>query len=407
LAFAASTSIVLLLGVGWGYFDLLRIQFDRSTARLLVWFALYAWPLAALALLVAAGTRLTLVDWKAKSEMQRRFALGFAGASSATILLPLAWLYWQMLWPTPFAPPPSSGPNKYDQLVTLAAELAGEDSRFPIYQAPANAREIADRAAPILSGPSHIPTSTLEAASMRRIGSYAEARGLMILPKCLEDAAEQAASRQDFDGATDYCLSLVRFGTVFHRGGTSSHAHFGSESERPALIWIARLRGDISPGKVRESIQFLERTLAEREPMSVFVQRDHALDERTLGWRGRLIRALSGTDWIGRADWYWVELEAGRDSVRSVQILLAIQLFEADHGRLPNDLAELSPEYLPQIPLDSYSGQPLIYRRLDSGFDLYSVGRDGIDNGGTFNLAEYYMKDGFDLDLSWSEAKSP
>ena len=66
---------------------------------------------------------------------------------------------------------------------------------------------------------------------------------------------------------------------------------------------------------------------------------------------------------------------------------------------------ELTPHYLTSVPLDPYTLQPLVYRRLDSGYRLYSTGRDGLDDGGQFiySPAAGYVR--YDLDLSWSSRK--
>ena len=52
-------------------------------------------------------------------------------------------------------------------------------------------------------------------------------------------------------------------------------------------------------------------------------------------------------------------------------------------GKLPESLNVLVPRFLDRVPNDVVDGQPLRYRRTaDDEFVLYSVGRDGIDNGG-------------------------
>ena len=62
---------------------------------------------------------------------------------------------------------------------------------------------------------------------------------------------------------------------------------------------------------------------------------------------------------------------------------LSILRFEKDNGRLPKDWAELlSRGYVKTIPMDPYSGKPLIYRTTDDGFTLYSVGLNFTDDGG-------------------------
>ena len=61
---------------------------------------------------------------------------------------------------------------------------------------------------------------------------------------------------------------------------------------------------------------------------------------------------------------------------------LAIDEYRLERGHLPESLAELVPRYLPSIPLDPFSGQPLVYRQRSDGYLLYSVGANGVDDGG-------------------------
>lgn len=42
----------------------------------------------------------------------------------------------------------------------------------------------------------------------------------------------------------------------------------------------------------------------------------------------------------------------------------------------------MAPKYLKAIPLDRYSGKPLIYRPTDKGYLFYSVGLNGKDDEG-------------------------
>lgn len=74
--------------------------------------------------------------------------------------------------------------------------------------------------------------------------------------------------------------------------------------------------------------------------------------------------------------------------IAGVRVLLAIEIYEAVHGDLPTSLADLVPDYLPELPIDPISEQGLGYRTQEPSetdarpFLLYSVGVDGIDNGG-------------------------
>lgn len=71
--------------------------------------------------------------------------------------------------------------------------------------------------------------------------------------------------------------------------------------------------------------------------------------------------------------------------------MAAVELYRARHGRLPESLADLVPGVLDELPIDPYSGEPLVYRIAEAGdpsaprgFILYSVGPDLTDDGGDF-----------------------
>jgi hypothetical protein len=50
--------------------------------------------------------------------------------------------------------------------------------------------------------------------------------------------------------------------------------------------------------------------------------------------------------------------------------------------RWPKTLDELCPAFLPAVPLDPYTGKPLLLGRHAEGIVVYSVGEDGRDDGG-------------------------
>jgi hypothetical protein len=69
-------------------------------------------------------------------------------------------------------------------------------------------------------------------------------------------------------------------------------------------------------------------------------------------------------------------------SQRNLQAAFALVAFQRDHGKYPAKLDELAGHYLAKIPGDLFSGKPLIYRPEARGFLLYSVGPNGVDDGG-------------------------
>ena len=62
---------------------------------------------------------------------------------------------------------------------------------------------------------------------------------------------------------------------------------------------------------------------------------------------------------------------------------LAVRRARMDDGQFPASPEALVPEYLQELPLDPFTGNPLQYHLDDEGCLIYSVGDDGVDNGGT------------------------
>ncbi len=65
----------------------------------------------------------------------------------------------------------------------------------------------------------------------------------------------------------------------------------------------------------------------------------------------------------------------------ATRTLLALGAHKQEHGRLAQSLAELVPDYLAEIPIDPFDGEPLRY--APSRKIVYSVGTDMVDRGGS------------------------
>jgi hypothetical protein len=65
-----------------------------------------------------------------------------------------------------------------------------------------------------------------------------------------------------------------------------------------------------------------------------------------------------------------------------VYIGLALELYHRQHHKWPESLSELAPQWLPEVPVDRITGQPLHYKIVDDKPLVYSVGLDGDDDNG-------------------------
>ncbi len=81
-----------------------------------------------------------------------------------------------------------------------------------------------------------------------------------------------------------------------------------------------------------------------------------------------------------------VEYEMARAGV-------ALELYATEKGGYPDSLKELTPKYLPRVPVDTFSGRPMKYTSSKNGYTLYSFGYD-MDDDGAKEKAESWSGEG-------------
>jgi hypothetical protein len=130
-------------------------------------------------------------------------------------------------------------------------------------------------------------------------------------------------------------------------------------------------------------------------------------------------------------DLFWVRnLTGGLDQIlmiqdgheldlRGLRLLVALERCRAERGDYPAALTELVPAFIDELPLDVWSGNPFHYVRVDPkndrlgrSFLLYSVGADGVDDGGHEQpmdvLDSWRTKPGLDFVVNrWDDVYDP
>jgi hypothetical protein len=93
-----------------------------------------------------------------------------------------------------------------------------------------------------------------------------------------------------------------------------------------------------------------------------------------------LARAFVSSPWISQmAD----TTRRGQALLRCAFTGVAVERFRLGANRWPETLDELVPRYLKEVPRDPYDGQPLRFRRQNAMVVIYSIGKDGADDGGS------------------------
>lgn len=93
---------------------------------------------------------------------------------------------------------------------------------------------------------------------------------------------------------------------------------------------------------------------------------------------------------LGTSMWHIVDAhDANLARYEMLPIALALEVFRCQHGQYPDRLTELVPKLLTSLPSDALAPieQPLGYRRDGESAKLWSVGKDGVDDGGRFSRA--------------------
>jgi hypothetical protein len=184
------------------------------------------------------------------------------------------------------------------------------------------------------------------------------------------------------DAARSY-VDTIHFGNEMSRGGFIINRLVGTACES---IGGSRLAA-VAP---RLTCEQTSPVIAELEKMdNAAVSWDEIWQNEKRFCRYELRKVYNPITWVKSA---WEVWSAGKSGERNhnrvvarLRLLtagLALRCYQTEHGRGPSRLEQLVPSHLNCVPLDPFSGQPLIYRISGTNWLLYSVGPDGVDDGG-------------------------
>ena len=363
-------------------------------------------------LLLRLTLRLTLAEPTAMTISRPRPFRRIAAASVLVLaLLQLAFLYALLLQRAPRPAKFELANNHYNRIFAIVLRVQAINpknfTRADLRTTSPNSETAQELDAlysellPLLASPNAVdydPAHDAHENDSSRIQAF------RILARSLE--AESKAAHfiaNQPDSAADFALATLELGDTLTRGGVAVQALVGEGIKGAGLAQLIPLRGEVSSANRRQCIAILARCLTSTEPLADLQMRERHFEETAYGWLVRYENAL--VRFTGRpTPWEQLLLEARRRSGATMAMLqteLACSLLHDDQGRFPDRLEDLVPDYLPELPHDPYSGQPLRYTLKNGKPLIYSTGKDGQDNGGHFsNSKTYYSTSpGYDLDL--------
>jgi hypothetical protein len=414
-ALAVSVAATAALHAGgvpdWAFLETLFSYFTARESFLA--HALACVEFSGLILLTVSLARCAVAKPDAPRCSRRQFvACGLLVLEAIVLLLPPAVFYRHMLHRPRLAQQSCPRESNFPQLLAVAEQLealnAGQLTVADLQQqGPSGglAKQVAELHATMLTmvgQPGFVPYDPTTdsggvyiAMIMPHLQTFRSIAGMW------QAEAEAAAKAQRFDVASRYGLACVQLGNTLSRGGTLADALVGVSTEEKGVGSLSKIRGEFSATQVRAMLAHLEQIEQSREPAEATLARDAVWEDETFGWVSRFSYAtakLTGQE--SARDSVFRPCIAGRDAcLRLLRTDLALRLFRQERGRLPERLDELVPQYLAALPVDPFSDQPLVYHRGDGDFLLYSVGRDGADNGGHFGSSSDRLTPGYDLDL--------
>jgi len=193
---------------------------------------------------------------------------------------------------------------------------------------------------------------------------------------------------------------FIEVGQLSSRTGTKNLEWlFGEPSiVRDLGVWLIRpfLKRDIRktlPRYAELEAQALRPYYESRSALQ-----EQALESKDLPWHA----FLSKSSWSNFQSAFLKEaqLEAMLLAARTG---LACRLHKSRTGAYPESLEALVPVILGEIPIDPFTGEPLVYRRDGEGFIVYSLGSNEKDDGGrsTYMITQMVMEK--DDDWAWRE----
>jgi hypothetical protein len=221
--------------------------------------------------------------------------------------------------------------------------------------------------------------------------------------------------------ATDYftCEAVERLlalGTYSDADLSQLAAVLAEHEQSDALVWalrgelaLAKAAYDSSPNNLlagvgravwfardtAKTLELVSRLLHAAESREGLLKEADAVQAESAALSPFYITTKMRVPSLQRAPVLW---ERRTVMLRCTLAALAAERFRMSSGHWPNALDELVPEYLGGVPLDPFSGQALKYRLGDDRLTIYSVGENGVDDGGQVEWANQKLPDiGFRL----------
>ena len=201
------------------------------------------------------------------------------------------------------------------------------------------------------------------------------------LGQMLAAAGRVAELEGRYTDAAGCYVDAIELGNDLCRGGVLITLLVGNAVERIGGAQLVRVLPRLSCDEIRELIQRLDKIDRERETWDEAMQAEN----RFMRVEARKVRnplALVAAWWQGRATKRSVKNKHDKVIVqlRLMKLEMALCCYREKHGAAPQRLGQV--ELANPVPVDPFTQKPIIYRAQGTNWLLYSIGMDGVDDGG-------------------------
>ncbi|MEM8670767.1 MAG: DMT family transporter [Planctomycetota bacterium] len=191
-----------------------------------------------------------------------------------------------------------------------------------------------------------------------------------ILVQAIDCRARVEESEGRYREAAASYLQALRLAYRLRHHSLPFHASTGIECAVLGRRRLFQCRQNLTKEDCLELASALHEIELAAESAQAFIDRDRIWEQHRDGWTGHLkliLFELSVPEGDRGFANFRIRLRRELAEMRLLRTELAIHAWRLDHGRLPDSLNELVPEYLVRIPDDPFSigAKPLRYRMVD------------------------------------------
>ncbi len=326
-----------------------------------------------------------------RSRWKRSLAIAALLLAAIALVRSPAEVYYQLMTPLPIPQDVMPNPNGWDDLVAAGAIAANwKFSNTSYYHDTAPLKELT--AAVNEMKPAYERVQIGLAKDVQKPIDYSvnadidldRLMNLRTLARTLAGRGWLAKSENRFTDAASSYLNAIQLGYATRRGGLIVDAMAGIGGAGSGRRGLFDLRSQLSEAECLKLIPALVELESQCGSSEDFNYRDRVWVQHAYGWQGHLWLILDYDDLWSAEHAYETAFDRERAEMRLLRLELAIQAWRQTVGSLPKSLSDLVPKMIDEIPVDPFDpdGGLLQYRRAGDGYVLYSVGPNGIDDGG-------------------------